>query len=272
MNYNLKKFLKKTFLKKLIKYVSRKFQYNSFKGNFKNFNQINLNLTKYDSNKIIKKVFTAYKISSKKSYLIDRDGDVLIKKNQNFQLLESLSKNLKKPKLNCVIDYGGSLANFYRNNSNYLKKFNLIWVVIDNEKICNIGKEQIKNKNIFFFKNLKLANQYLMQRNVKVDIFLFGSSIQYLKNFEKILSNIRSQGVKKIFIDRQPVLRIKRTRYVIQNTPFWSGNFSYAVKLYNYQHLINLFIKYDFFLVKKFEAFGDQFKDGEYKSFIFEKK
>ena len=134
--------------------------------------------------------------------------------------------------------------------------------MIDNEKICYMGKKQIKNNKIYFFKNLKLANKFLIQRNIKIDIFLFGSSIQYLKNFEKILSNIRSQGVKKIFIDRQPVLRKKRTRYVIQNTPFWNGNFSYAVKLYNYQQLINLFIKYDFFLVKKFEAFGINLKTG----------
>lgn len=272
MNYNIKKILKNTFLKKLIKYISRKFQYNSFKGNFKNFNQINRNLTEYNSNKIIKKVLIAYKISSKKSYLIDRDGEVVNKKNQNFQLLDAISKTLKKPKINCVIDYGGSLANFYRNNSNYLKKLNIVWIVIDNEKICYIGKKQIKNNNIYFFTNLKIANQFLMRRNLKIDFFLFGSSIQYLKNFEKILCNIKLQGIKKIFIDRQPVLKSKRTKYVIQKTPFWNGNFSYAVKLYNYQHLINLFKKYDFYLVKKFEAFGDQFKDGEYKSFIFEKK
>jgi len=210
MNHNIKKILKESILKKLIKYISQKFQYNSFKGDFKNFNQINSNLTPYDSNKIIKKVYVAYKATSKTSYLIDRDGEILFKKNQNFQLLEAISKNLKNQKKNCIVDYGGSLANFYRNNANYLKKLNLIWLVIDNNKICLIGKKKIKDNNIYFFKNLKLANQFLISRNIKVNIFLFGSSIQYLKNFEKLLSNIRSRGIKKILIDRQPVLKSKK--------------------------------------------------------------
>jgi len=272
MNHNIKKILKESILRKIIKYISQKFQYNSFKGDFKNFDQIKSNLTSYDSDKIIKKVYAAYKATLKTSYLIDRDGEILIKKNQNFQLLEAISKNLNNQKKNCIVDYGGSLANFYRNNSNYLKKLNLIWIVIDNKKICDLGKKKIKYNNIHFFKNLKLVNQFLISRNIKVNTFLFGSSIQYLENFEKLLSYIRSNSVKKIFIDRQPVLKSKKTKFVIQKTPLWSGNFAYAAKLYNYQELINLFNKYDFYLVKKFGTYGDQFKDGEYKSFIFEKK
>lgn len=271
MHHNIKRILKETFLKRLIKYISEKFQYNSFKGDFKNFDQIKTNLTSYDSNKIIKKVYLAYKATLKTSYLIDRDGEILIKKSQNFQLLEAISKNLNNKRKNCIIDYGGSLANFYRNNSNYLKKLNLIWIVIDNEKICDIGKKKIKNNNIYFFKNLKLVNQFLLSRNYKVNSFLFGSSIQYLENFEKILSYIRSNHIKKIFIDRQPVLKSKKTKFVIQKTPLWNGNYAYAAKLYNYQNLINLFKKYNFYLVKKFGAYGNQFKDGEYKSFIFKK-
>ena len=68
---------------------------------------------------------------------------ILKKKNQNFELLETISKILEKTKkVNCIVDYGGSLANFYRNNFNYLGKYNPIWIVIDNKNICSIGKKR----------------------------------------------------------------------------------------------------------------------------------
>lgn len=272
MNYIVRKILKNIIPKKLVMLVSKNFQYNSFRGNFRNFNEINKKLTNYDSSKNILRATNALKIASKSNYLIDRDGEVLQSKNQNFQLLKIMSKLLNKSKFNCVVDYGGSLANFYRNNYNYLRKYNLIWIVIDNKKICSVGKKLVKRKNIYFFENLNQVNKFIISRNLKIVFFLFGSSIQYIQKFEKILKQIKSLKINHIIIDRQPVLRSKKTKYVVQKTPFWNGNFSYAVKLYNSQSLINIFNKNDYFLKKKFYAFGDQFKDGEYKSYIFEKK
>ena len=239
MNYIIRKILRNIIPKKFLKLVSKNFQYYSFRGNFRNFNEINKKITNYDSSKNILRATNAFKVASKSSYLIDRDGEVLQIKSQNFQLLKTMSKLLDKFKSNCVVDYGGSLANFYRNNYNYLRKYNLIWIVIDNKKICLVGRKLIKKKNIYFFENLTQVNKFILSRNLKIIFFLFGSSIQYIQKFEKILSQIKSLKIKHIIIDRQPILRSKKTKYVVQKTPLWNGNFSYAVKLYNSQSLIN---------------------------------
>jgi putative methyltransferase (TIGR04325 family) len=272
MNIHIKNLLKNIVPRRLLIFISNSFQYKSFKGNFKNFDEVKSLVTNYDSNKIINKVLKAYKNSEKSSYLIDRDGEILKKKNQNFQLLNEMTHIINKSKFNCVIDYGGSLANFVRNNKNYLRKYNIVWIVIDNERICSLGKKIIKTDNIYFFDNLNKAYQFILKKNLIVNFFLFGSSIQYIQGFEKILKKIRLLNVRNIVIDRQPVLRNKTTKYAIQKIPFWVGNFSYAVKLYKSQSLINMFIKNGYFLVNRLNAFGDQFKDGEYKSFIFKQR
>ena len=272
MNFNLKYLIKKIVPKKVTKTISDTFQYYSFKGNYKNFEEIKINLTKYDSKKVIERVTNAFKNSKNNSFLIDRDGELINTKNQTLQLLSIMRDLLNKHKLNCVVDFGGSLANFYRNNMNYLKMYNIKWIVIDNKNICILGKKLIKDNNIVFLENLKKTKRYLKLRRLKQNYFLLGSSIQYLKNFEEILKEILDLNVEVIIIDRQPVLRSKSTKYSIQKTPPWAGNLNYAVKLYNSRSLINLFNKYNYYLDKIFNAFGNKFLDGDYKSYIFKKK
>ena len=153
-----------------------------------------------------------------------------------------------------------------------MQKYNIIWIVIDNKKICNIGSKLIKKDNIIFFETLDKTKKFLTNKNLKVNFFLFGSSIQYFENFEKILKKINLLKVEHIIVDRQPVLRSKPTKCAVQRTAPWAGNLSYAVKLYKSQDLINLFIKYNYFLMKCINGFGNQFLDGEYKTYIFKKK
>ena len=58
---------------------------------------------------------------------------------------------------------------------------------------------------------------------------------------------------------------------MIQKTPPWAGNLSFAVKLYNVQKLVNIINIHNFSLIDNFKAFGNQFKDGEYRVMIFKK-
>ena len=263
MNYTLNNLIKKIIPRKFTKLVSDTYQYYSFRGNYKNFKEINLRLTRYDSSKVIRRISNAYKMSINNRFLFDRDGEIVKKKDPNLQYRKDSQ---------CIIDFGGSLANFYRNNLNYLKKCNFKWLIVDNENVCKLGKILIKDNNIFFFDNIENTKKFLTQRKLRISFFLFGSSIQYIENFEFILKEVFKMGVNTIIVDRQPVLRTKATKYVIQRTAPWAGNLSYAVKLYKSQSLINLFSKYGYYLDKNFIAFGNKFLDGEYKTYIFKKR
>jgi putative methyltransferase (TIGR04325 family) len=273
MNLYTKKILKRIIPRFIIKKLNAFFYYNSFSGGYKSFDELNKISTKYDSNKVVERVQIAFKISRSKSYFNDRDGEVFLKKNIDFKLMNIMSTCMKnKTAKYCVIDYGGSLANFYRTNIQYLRKYNIKWIVVDNEKICHFGNKILKNRNIYFFSNLKKTRNFINIYNLKICLFFFGSSVQYLDKFEDILFEINNSNCKQIIIERQPVLRFKPTTYALQKTIFSNGNFVYPTKLYNYNKLISLVKKYNFFLIESFKGYGNNFRDGEYKTMVFKKR
>ena len=84
MNLFTKKLLKQIIPKYLIKKFTYFFYYNSFSCGYKSFKELKEISNKYDSNKIIKRARSAFKISTSKNYLNDRDGEVVLKKNINL--------------------------------------------------------------------------------------------------------------------------------------------------------------------------------------------
>ena len=82
---------------------------------------------------------------------------------------------------------------------------------------------------------------------MKIELFLFGSVLQYIDEIENILKLVNKLNCKNIIIDRQPMLIKGKTTYCIQKVPFWYGGNSFAVKLYNYRNFISIFNKFNFF-------------------------
>lgn len=270
MNNKFKKIIYNILPENLIKKISHKFQYYSFRGNYKNFNELEKFQTNYDNKKIIRKTLKAFLISRKDSKIIDRDGEIVYKKNNNFKLLTCINNILKQEK-NFIIDFGGSLSNFYRTNKNFLNKRKTHWLVLDNREICKLGKKYFKFSNVNFFYNEKDLLFYIYKNKIKINLIIFSSSLQYINNFEEILRSLMKTNCKNIIIERQPILKTGITKYCLQRVPFWNGNYSFAVKLYNYFHLVSILNKYNFFLKKKISALGDDFLNGEYKTLIFQK-
>ena len=92
MNYILNNLIKKIFPRKFTKLVSDTYQYYSFKGNYKNFNEINLRLTRYDSSKVMSRISNAYNISINNRFLFDRDGEIVKKKRSEYSIIENHNK------------------------------------------------------------------------------------------------------------------------------------------------------------------------------------
>ena len=106
-------------------------------------------------------------------------------KNKKFNLFVYylIKKNFKKNTKVRFLDYGGENLDLYL----YLKdEFPRIDITVINQAKLNIElKKFIKNKKILgikVFKNIKNS------KNTKYDFVHFGSSLQYLRNYEKILN------------------------------------------------------------------------------------
>lgn len=269
MHLEIKRIIK-TLFPNIVKKISYNFHYNSFKGKFKTFDEAS-NLTKsYDSEKIGHKIEKIYKSSNLSIDKFDRDGQIVTKKNINFRLISHINKLTLANGERYIIDFGGSLSNFYRMNKNYLNS-NISWIIFDKKVTIDIANKYLRSKKQVFFHSIKDLQIFLKVRNIKVDIILFGSVLQYVGDIEKIFNLINYIDCKNIIIDRQPMLRIGRTTHCIQKVPFWFGGNSFAVKLYNYRNLISIFNKYNFFLVDSFSGFGNDFKNGKYLCQIYKK-
>ena len=254
----------------LVKKISDSYHYNSFKGEFRTFKEVS-NLTKsYDSKKIGRKIEKIYKKSRSNINIFDRDGQIVLKKNINFRLLNHINKLTLSNNESYIIDFGGSLCNFYRTNKNYLNS-NVSWIVLDKKVTIDIANKYLRSKKIIFFHSIKSLQRFIKIKNMKVDLFLFGSVLQYVDEIEKVLRLVNDLNCKNIIIDRQPMLNKGKTTYSIQKVPFWFGGNSFAVKLYNYRNFINIFNKFNFFLVDSFNGFGNDFKNGKYICQIYRK-
>ena len=168
-------------------------------------------------------------------------------------------------------DYGGGNLNLY----NYLNKkfFKLKYFFYDQQKIVNIVKEFKIKKNI--------NNVFIDKEKIddSLDIVYFGSSLQYIENYEQVISN---------FLNSKYIL--------IAQTPFFSApkdvnkvvlkQINMHPKI-NYLYMINLnnFIKFmnnnNFKLKNKslnkvtkfmnFKNFDNRYKDLDMYDLLFER-
>jgi len=269
MYFRLKKIITDSF-PKLSKRVSKYYQYNSFSNQIRNFEKFKKINNDYNSEDFSKKIENALLASMKRSELTDRDGQIVLHKNNNFRLVKYINQITNKKKNCFIIDYGGSLCNFYRSNKLILNN-NINWIIFEKKDVIRLGKKYFKKRKFNFFSSSKKLNDFIKKNNISIDLYLFGSSLQYIDNLEKILAEINYHKCKNIIVDRQPMLTSLKTSYYKQKIPFWYGSHSFPVKLYNYRNFINILNKYNFFLVDHFKGFGDDFKNGKYFSQIFKK-
>tara|TARA_B100000242_G_C43030610_1_gene480101 strand:- start:308 stop:1114 length:807 start_codon:yes stop_codon:yes gene_type:complete len=251
----------------LMKEISNNFQYNSFSRKIDKFDDFK---SDYDSLNFIKKLESSFLISKKNNHLFDRDGQIVLHKNNNFKLISYINQITKKNKKNYILDFGGSLCNFYRINKLILNP-NLDWIIFDREDTVKLGKKLFKKNKFNFFSSLKDLNQFVNTQKISINLCLFGSSLQYVKNLEEILSTVKKYKCKYILIDRQPMLISGKTSYRVQKVPFWNGGYSFPVKLYNYKKFIAIFKKHNFILLEMFKGFGNDFKDGKYITQIYKR-
>ena len=266
MNINLKRILTRMF-PKLIKKISNNYQYNSFSRKIDNLKEFK---NDYDSIKFNTKLEKSFLISKKNSFLFDRDGEIVLHKNNNFRLVKYINQITKSKNVNYILDYGGSLCNFYRVNKLILNP-NINWIIIDKVDTINLGKKNFKGNKFKFFSSLKSLDKFINTKQISIKLCLFGSSIQYIENFEDILISIKKYKCEYILIDRQPMLIQGQTSYRIQKVPFWSGGYSFPVKMYNYSHFISILKKYDYVLLEMFKGFGNNFKNGKYVCQIYKR-
>tara|TARA_B110000027_G_C16113043_1_gene298742 strand:- start:1857 stop:2639 length:783 start_codon:yes stop_codon:yes gene_type:complete len=178
----------------------KKFKY-IYKNVYNTFDACNkkINLTFYKSQEYKKK---QYKIIDKVINCLKKNLPIEPFFKQHTQYLNLLIPLIKKDKIK-ILDFGGGWGIGYANliettNKNVLK--NIDYHIYDLPDLCEIGEKKFKAK-IKIKDKLKFISDF-SKIHKKYDLIFFGSSIQYLRNPIKILTNLLKKKIKYLlFID-----------------------------------------------------------------------
>lgn len=190
-----------------IKKVVRFFKF--YKGPYFFWDKAKINSFGYNSQKILKYIYQKAK-EAKKSGLFEKDGFIEKKFFINVNLKKIIT-NSTKNKIN-ILDFGGGFATLYLQFKKYNKKFN--WHIVEQIKVCLLAKTFLsKEKNLFYHSNLKKL------KNKNIDIAIFSSSIQYVKNYFNIISKVKTLNPKYIIFLKTPINKIPFDLVFVQKIP-----------------------------------------------------
>ncbi len=223
-------------LRKIFRY------YKFYDGPFIDWNDAKKNSFGYGHHKIVKRVFNIAK-KAKKEKKYEKDGFLMNKLENDNTLIRLLKKNNKKKEMN-IIDFGGGFGTLHSQYKKFLNK-NYNWHIIEQERYVNLGLKYFREKNVIFLSNLK-SNHIQKKR---INLAIFSSSIQYIKNYEKIISQILNISPELIIFLKTPLNYKKKNQIFVQNIPQNVYEGSYPSWVFSKESFLKIF-------KKKYEIFS----------------
>lgn len=168
-----------------------------------------------------------------------------------------------------VLDVGGSLGSTYFQNRFFLEDVrNLEYVIAEQEHFAAYGHENLENEVLRFISSSEDFEKY-----GRFDIVLISGSLQYIKQFKKVISKIKKVNSRYIIIDR--IMVGNKRRICKQTVPKSMYEASYPVRIF-VEKEIEKFGGNDYVMIEKDVSSVPEmayFPDGQADSryYVFEK-
>lgn len=228
-------------------YIESRRKYGYF-GQYGSWAEAKSQCSGYDSDIIIEKVKdSALKVKNGQA-AYERDSVIFGKIEYSWPLLAALLwiASKKNNFLN-VLDFGGSLGTSYFQNKHFLDHIKMNWGIVEQEKFVDYGKKLFEDERLHFYKTVE---EYTSRQ--KPDIVLMSSSIQYIEEPFKELSNIISHKPPFILFDTTPFMKTKEDIITIQKVPPKIYDASYPVWIFSKDKFISFFTGNNYRLVADF--------------------
>jgi hypothetical protein len=183
------------------------------------------------------------------------------KKKFNLDLFKVIKKYFKKNNNINLLDFGGENLDLYLYLSKNFPKIKI--VVINQTKINNYLKKIIREKNI---KNIQVFNNIRQIKSKKFNFINFGSSLQYVANYEFILFHLLKRSRGFFYLSASSFFfrnKFKKNIVVKQVNLLPTVMYCY---IFNYYYIKKIFAKYRYFIIKKKI---NSFKKVNFKNFKF---
>lgn len=177
----------------------------------------------------------------------------------NFDLYKVINKHFKRNSKIRLLDYGGENLDLYLFLN---RKFSNIKIVIINQpKVNKIIKKIIFKKKIV---NLTVLNNVEQLKVKSFNFINFGSSLQYIDNYENILLHL-FKGFKGFFYLKASSFFFKNSakKNIVAKQVNLLPSILYCY-IFNYRYIKNLFYKYKFLILSKR---NNSFKKVNFKNF-----
>lgn len=222
----------------------------------------------YDNDLIIEKVRIATKNVKDGIFPYERDSVNFDKAEYQESFVFAIKEAIKKfgNKIT-ILDFGGALGSHYYCYSNYpeFKDIDFTWVVVEQAKFVEIGKQDFTNDNLKFADNIEDA----FKRYGKIHLAIFSSVLMYIKDYNKIiiseLLKIKPDCllIARTFIDTN----LDNQIITIQKVPkeIYKADYPCYIFSSNFEKLIT-----DNGYLKKFDA--PSLVDGSFQNYKFKKE
>ena len=105
-----------------------------------------------------------------------------------------------------------------------------------------IGKKEFKDRSLDFYYNLEeFINKNI---NKQIDIFLLSSSLQYIKNYKKIINKVNKLNINYVIILKTPMKLSKKNEIYVEKVPKQIYGTSYSSWVFSKAKLINSLTNY----------------------------
>lgn len=206
-------------------------------GDYKSWEDAAARCEGYDSLAIISKVTESIEKVQSGGAAWERDGCLFYEDKYAYKLCAAILRCAiqNKGRRVRVLDIGGSLGSTWFQNKKYLSDLSgLEYVVAEQDHFAAYGHDNLQDGTLKFIRSTDAWEN--MQR---FDIVLMSASLQYIQQWEEILTRIRKANPRYVILDR--LLVSDRRRICVETVPEEIYLSSYPLVIFNRDEVADFF-------------------------------
>lgn len=202
----------------------------------------------YNADLILEKVKAATLKVHNGLALYERDSKLFNRIHYDWPVLAALlwvaAQN--KGELN-VIDFGGSLGSTFRQNKKFFASINVRWNVIEQPQFIAWGKNNLQDEHLRFYGDITVC----LEEN-SPQVILLSSVLPYIKEPYALLSDLATQKIQYLIIEKMPLINAATDRLTVQRVHPEIYDASYPAWFFSKSKFMN-FINQNFDLVEDYQ-------------------
>lgn len=214
-------------------------------GDYNNWNDAAKECKGYEDTEILNTVISAVSKVIRGDAVWERDGCLFYEQKYVYCICASILKCAlqNQNKGVRILDIGGALGSTYLQNKKYLSDIKCFeYIVAEQDHFAEYGHQNLEDGVLRFIKSTDDWERY-----GKFDIILLSGSLQYISQYQEIISKIVAIRPHYIILDR--IMVSDRVRICIETVPEQIYKSSYPLRIFS-ENQIEGFFKPDYKMIE----------------------